>query len=215
MIVATDRKGTPAAVHAMLTSEFDVVGVVYDAETLLREALRLAPDVVVVDAALSLRDEFRTTREIMRRLPRTQIIHRADDAAAAGALARVVRLVAAQPQTEEPRVPATAASLAPALAPSLVPAQEESELTTREREVLALLASGVPMKVIAHRLGITYRTVAFHKYKMMQRLGIRTNAGLTTYALRTGALAPACIASIGLMRAQPLHQDNRHGAVAA
>ena len=47
------------------------------------------------------------------------------------------------------------------------------------------------MKVIAYRLGITYRTVAFHKYKMMQRLGIRTNAGLTTYALRSGAIAPS------------------------
>ena len=54
--------------------------------------------------------------------------------------------------------------------------------------MLALLATGHAMKVIAHRLGITYRTVAFHKYKMMQRLGIRTNAGLTTYALRSGAL---------------------------
>jgi DNA-binding NarL/FixJ family response regulator len=64
-------------------------------------------------------------------------------------------------------------------------------LTSREREVLELLANGLAMKVIAHRLGITYRTVAFHKYKMMQRLGIRTNAGLTTYALQTGALKSA------------------------
>jgi len=57
--------------------------------------------------------------------------------------------------------------------------------------VLELLANGLAMKVIAYRLGITYRTVAFHKYKMMQRLGIRTNAGLTTYALQTGALKSA------------------------
>jgi DNA-binding NarL/FixJ family response regulator len=84
-----------------------------------------------------------------------------------------------------------AASQCPPLVPApFAPASQEAspELTVREREVLALLATGHAMKVIAHRLGITYRTVAFHKYKMMQRLGIRTNAGLTTYALRSGAL---------------------------
>ena len=82
VIVATDRKGVPAAVRAMLTLEFDLVRVVYDADTLLREALRLRPDLVVIEAELSLRDEFRATREIMRRLPDTKIIHHATDAAA-------------------------------------------------------------------------------------------------------------------------------------
>ena len=66
----------------MLTLEFDLVRVVYDADTLLREALRLRPDLVVIEAELSLRDEFRATREIMRRLPDTKIIHHATDAEA-------------------------------------------------------------------------------------------------------------------------------------
>jgi DNA-binding NarL/FixJ family response regulator len=199
VIVATDRKGVPAAVRAMLTLEFELVRVVYDADTLLREALRLRPDLVVIEAELSLRDEFRATREIMRRLPDTKIIHHAtdadatDDGEAAGVagedefaddattpceqLAQAVRLAASQ-----------CPSLVPAPLEQLEPRGSSSELTTREREVLALLATGHAMKVIAYRLGITYRTVAFHKYKMMQRLGIRTNAGLTTYALRSGAL---------------------------
>ena len=80
VVIATDRTAVPAAVQAMLTLEFDEVSLVYDADTLLREALRLEPDLVVVEAALSLRDEFRTTREIMRRLPRTKIIHHASRA---------------------------------------------------------------------------------------------------------------------------------------
>jgi DNA-binding NarL/FixJ family response regulator len=193
VIVATDRKGVPAAVRAMLTLEFDLVRVVYDADTLLREALRLRPDLVVIEAELSLRDEFRATREIMRRLPDTKIIHHATDADAASTtaadecddeaaalcepLGRAVRLAASRCP---PLVPA------PFTPPA--PQDASSELTAREREVLALLATGHAMKVIAYRLGITYRTVAFHKYKMMHRLGIRTNAGLTTYALRSGAL---------------------------
>ena len=57
-------------------------------------------------------------------------------------------------------------------------------LTHREYEVLALLAAGHPMKRIAYRLGITYRNVTFHKYRMMERLGIKTNAGLMSYALK-------------------------------
>src|SRR5580698_740235 len=69
VVVATDRTAIPAAVHTMLTLEFDVVSGVYDADTLLSEALRLEPDLVVVEAALSLRDEFRAAGEIMRRLP--------------------------------------------------------------------------------------------------------------------------------------------------
>lgn len=198
VIVATDRKGVPAAVRAMLTLEFDLVRVVYDADTLLREALRLRPDLVVIEAELSLRDEFRATREIIRRLPDTKIIHHATDADAADAAEPPD--VVGDDETADDAAPceplAQAVRLAASRCPSLVPAPFEPpapqgsspELTTREREVLALLATGHAMKVIAYRLGITYRTVAFHKYKMMQRLGIRTNAGLTTYALRTGAL---------------------------
>ena len=56
-------------------------------------------------------------------------------------------------------------------------------LTSRQYEVLALLAAGYPMKAVAHRLGITYRTVTFHKYRTMQKLGITTNAGLIAYGL--------------------------------
>jgi len=188
VVIATDRSAVPAAVHAMLTLEFDVVSVVYDADTLLCEALRLEPDLVMVEAALSLRDEFRATGEIMRRLPRTKIIHHAtraenDDCEgedAESSFSQALRLAGAVRGSS-----AGASGGAAAAAPDL------AGLTAREREVLELLANGCAMKVIAHRLGITYRTVAFHKYKMMQRLGIRTNAGLTTYALQTGALKSA------------------------
>jgi len=58
------------------------------------------------------------------------------------------------------------------------------ELSNREYEVLALLAAGYPMKQIASRLGITYRTVTFHKYHMMEKLGITTTAGLMSYAFK-------------------------------
>lgn len=71
----------------------------------------------------------------------------------------------------------------------IIPYAVEPRPSHREHEVLALLAAGYPMKQIAYELGITYRTVTFHKYRLMGRLGIRTNAGLVHYALRNGVLA--------------------------
>jgi DNA-binding NarL/FixJ family response regulator len=188
VVVATDRT-VPAAVYATLVFEFDVVSVAYDADTLLSEALRLEPDLVVVEAALSLRDEFRATREIMRRLPRTKIIHHATDVGELSQDNECDGAGADSVFSQALRLAGTGSSEGAGEPPGSP--QDPAGLTCREREVLELLANGLAMKVIAHRLGITYRTVAFHKYKMMQRLGIRTNAGLTTYALQTGALKSA------------------------
>jgi DNA-binding CsgD family transcriptional regulator len=57
-------------------------------------------------------------------------------------------------------------------------------LSTRQREVLQLLAEGRTMKEIARILAITPRTVAFHKYRMMEDLGIKTSAVLVQYAIK-------------------------------
>jgi DNA-binding CsgD family transcriptional regulator len=61
-------------------------------------------------------------------------------------------------------------------------------ISSREREVLQLVVSGLPMKSVARRLGITARTVAFHKYRAMRLLGLRGNADLVDYAIQTGLL---------------------------
>ena len=58
------------------------------------------------------------------------------------------------------------------------------QLTSRQREVLQLLAEGKSMKEVAGILNVTPRTVAFHKYRMMEQLRIKTNAELIQYALR-------------------------------
>ena len=60
----------------------------------------------------------------------------------------------------------------------------QTRLTPRESEILQLLAEGNSMKQISGMLTISQRTVAFHKYKMMERLGIGTNAALLQYAMR-------------------------------
>jgi len=57
-------------------------------------------------------------------------------------------------------------------------------ITPRQREVVQLLAEGKPMKVVADILKVAPRTVAFHKYRVMQDLGLKTSAELVQFALK-------------------------------
>jgi DNA-binding NarL/FixJ family response regulator len=66
----------------------------------------------------------------------------------------------------------------------------QEKLTARQREVLQLLAEGRLMKEVAYTLKMTPRTVAFHKYKIMELLRLRTNAELVRYAIREHLISP-------------------------
>jgi DNA-binding CsgD family transcriptional regulator len=65
-----------------------------------------------------------------------------------------------------------------------------SALTLRQREVLQLLAEGKSMKEAAQVLNVTPRTIAFHKYSMMEQLGLKTTAELVQHAVTLGLIAP-------------------------
>jgi DNA-binding NarL/FixJ family response regulator len=62
------------------------------------------------------------------------------------------------------------------------------KLTVRQREMLQLLAEGRAMKEVAELLHVTARTVAFHKYTIMEQLGLKTSAELVQFALEQGIL---------------------------
>jgi DNA-binding NarL/FixJ family response regulator len=63
-------------------------------------------------------------------------------------------------------------------------------LTDRQREILQMIAEGQSMKEIAYLLHISQRTVRFHKFRIMEELGISTNAGLVQYAMKSGMISP-------------------------
>jgi DNA-binding NarL/FixJ family response regulator len=71
--------------------------------------------------------------------------------------------------------------------PSANPAQR-SELTSRERQVLELIASGLSSKQVAFELGISFRTAVCHRYRIMQKLRVHDVAGLVQYAIRSGTI---------------------------
>jgi DNA-binding NarL/FixJ family response regulator len=65
----------------------------------------------------------------------------------------------------------------------------DKELTTRQREVLQLLSEGRTMKETAEFLHVTPRTIAFHKYRIMEEFGLKTNADLVRFAIREGVVS--------------------------
>ena len=185
-----------------LARDFEVVANVHDNQTLMRAARDLKPDVVVMDVATSARDGFKVAKEIIRSLPQTKVIFKTSKhtcrSCAERGLVTAIHSCGFGPRrarglANAGHFPMKAAPLAPPacdgeaelnITPELLNPSAAKDLTPREFEVLALLACGASMKGIAHQLGITYRTVTFHKYRMMKRLGIKTNAGIMHYAIR-------------------------------
>ncbi|HEX5000394.1 MAG TPA: response regulator transcription factor [Terriglobia bacterium] len=189
-------------------ADFDVVGAVEDGRTLIKEAGRLNPHVVVADISLPLLNGIESARQLKNLLPRVKVIFLtmhadltyASNALAAGAWGYVLKSA----PTEE-IITAIRSALAgkkyltkgilndgDSELPNNVGGinSEAVRLTPRQREVLQLLAEGRSIKEIADVLCVSPRTVEFHKYKMMRQLGAHSTAALTRYAIKHGVIVP-------------------------
>jgi len=204
VLLADDHALLLDAFRRALEPRFNVVGTVTDGTTLLAEARRLEPDLVVVyvsmpgldglAAARRLRGEARAERVVF--LTVHDVPEMAAEAFRLGAFGYVLKTAALSELVSALRAAmAGRRHLSRGVAggdPSALPvaaashASPEESLTPREVEVLRLLATGLSMKEAAAALGITARTVAFHKYRMMQALSVRSTAELVRYAVRYG-----------------------------
>jgi DNA-binding NarL/FixJ family response regulator len=185
----------------LLEPEVTVVGRATDGRALVRAALGLRPDVVVMDVSMPELNGLEAGRQIRQALPATRLVvltvHEdpalAAEAFRAGASGFVVKSSAASELLQAiqyalagrryltPRVAGGDVRALPAEPSGRSPIDR---LSTREREVLQLVAEGRAMKEIGARLGITTRTVAFHKYRLMEKLGVRSTAELVQVAAR-------------------------------
>jgi len=204
VLLADDHTMIAEALERLLEPGCEVVGTVRDGRALLAEAERLRPDVAVVDVSMPLLNGLDAARRLKKRVPGVRIIfltvhedpELAAEALALGAsgyllkgsaaseLLKAVRAAMAGERYVTPLI-AEQAERARRLAARRPSAQR---LTPRQREVLQLLAEGRSMKEVATVLEITARTVAFHKYRLMKDLGLRTTAELVQYAVRSGLL---------------------------
>lgn len=205
ILLADDHAMICAGFAKLLEPYYEVVGSVLDGRALLKAADDLKPDVVLLDIGMPLLNGLDAARELKKRMPYIKIIfltmesdsYIATEALRAGGLAYLLKT--SQP-TELLQAVHDAVRGVSYVTPQIGRAMEDrfirdprgrapKQLTGRQREVLQMLAEGRSMKEIACILEITHRTVRFHKYKIMEELGVTTNSELFRYAMRHGVIS--------------------------
>ena len=201
LVIADDHTLLAEACRSFLEPEFDVVGIADNGRTLLRQATELKPDVVVLDIAMPKLNGLDAGDQIKRASPNTKLVFLtmnmspevAAEAFRRGASGYVVKSSAAEELVRAIRRALKSESyLSPAITKETVEFllrsgalyDGEKRITRRQSEVLQLLAEGLSMKEIAATLNLKPGTVAFHKYKMMESLGLKSNAELLQYAIK-------------------------------
>ena len=200
VLLADDHAMLLGAFEKLLTGECDVVGQVSDGRALVAAAEQLKPDLVILDISMPLLNGLDAGRQIKQKLRNVKLIFLtmnedadlAAEAFRAGASAYLLKRSAASELLTAIREVMQGRSyvtplVTEGLVGSLINADNReagNELTPRQREVLQLLAEGHSMKEIAGLLNVTPRTVAFHKYRMMEQLKVRSTAELIQYAVK-------------------------------
>lgn len=201
LLIADDHVLLAQACKSLLEPEFEVVAIVNNGRALLEVASELKPNVVIVDIAMPQLNGLDAGEQLKRANPAIKLVYltmnaEADVAAEAfrrGASGYVVKDSAAEELITAIRHALKGESyLSPSITRDTVElllkkdksSQAEKRVTARQAEVLQLLAEGRSMKEIASLLNIKPGTIAFHKYKIMESLGLRTNTELLRYAMK-------------------------------
>jgi DNA-binding NarL/FixJ family response regulator len=211
VLLVEDHTIVREGIRALLAAEDDieVVGELRNGREAVQSIETLRPDVVVMDIAMPLLNGLEATRQILRLVPTTKVLilsaHSEDEyveqvteAGAAGYLLKQSAaniLVKAIRETHRGR-----AFFSPAISRRLSDLHESSigrggkprkggaRLTSREVEVLQLIAEGMANKETASHLGISVKTVEKHRQHLMSKLGIHDTAGVTRYAISAGII---------------------------
>ena len=200
LLLADDHTLIAEGCKSFLEPEFEVVAVVNNGRTMIEAALKLKPDVVILDVAMPDLNGLDAGEQLKQKLRYVKLIYltmhiEADVAAEAfrrGASAYVLKSSAAEELTfairsvlrgESYITPLVTKDTFEFLLRSGSTLSDKKRITPRQSEVLQLLAEGKSMKEIADVLNLKPGTVAFHKYKIMETLGLRTNAELLRYAI--------------------------------
>lgn len=205
VLLADDHRMVAEGLRGLLESDYHLVGIVEDGRALLEAADKLVPDVVVADVSMPLLNGIEAVRQLKKKNKEIAVVFLtmhldvayAASAFEAGASGYVLKhsapseLLTAISSALKGRIYIT-----PLLAGELLNYQRNqpkgnqnkglARLTTRQREVLQLIAEGLSVKQAASVLGISTRTVEFHKYSMMESLGFKSSAELMRFAVEHG-----------------------------
>jgi DNA-binding NarL/FixJ family response regulator len=207
LVIADDHTLVAEACVSLLQPEFEVIGIFADGQSLLAAVPQLKPDVIVLDVGMPLMNGLDAGRRIKKLVRTVKIVYLTMNTdlgvaaeafrggasgyllktSAASELAIAVREVLRGKQYISPQVTNDVDGF---FLETRVSHMGQETLTNRQREVLQLLAEGKSMKEVAYILKVTSRTVAFHKYKIMGVLRVKTNAQLFQYAMREHIISP-------------------------
>lgn len=205
ILLADDHTMLLEAFRRLLESRCEIIGAVGDGHALVDLAGSTQPELIVLDVSMPLLNGLDACAQLRRKMPDVKFVFLTVNedpdlaaeairigasgfllkSSAAGELFVAIEHALAGKIYITPLI-TNGVPLAQFLKQTSKPAAEK--LTSRQREFLQLLAEGHPMKEIADLLHVTVRTVAFHKYKIMEQLGLKTNTDLVHYSVEHGLL---------------------------
>ena len=204
VLLADDHRMMAEGLKALLPDEFELVGIVEDGRAMIEAAERLRPEVIVADVAMPNLNGFEALARLRKSHPNIKVVfltmhqnaayaRRALDAGASGFVVKhsaPEELVLAIHAALKGKIFITPSLTKQVVEQAESGARGENEgaksLTSRQREILQLLAEGRSAKEIASDLAISARTVEFHKYQMMETHGLRSSAELIHFAIKHG-----------------------------
>ena len=206
VLIADDHTMVVEAFRKLLEPQYEIVATVADGRSLLEVAPKLRPDVIVIDIGMPLLNGLAAGQRLKQVVPRAKLIYVtmnedadvASEALRGGASAYLLKSSAASELLKGIHealrggsyvTPQIKRAIMDSFVRSPKPRPAVKKLTARQTEVLQLLAEGRLMKEVGAVLGLTTRTVAFHKYRIMEALGVKTNAELIQFAVKNHVVA--------------------------
>ena len=204
LLLADDHTILLAGLKALLAPEFEVVATAGDGRAVLEAAKDHQPDLILLDISMPGLNGIEASRRLKQSNPGAKLIiltMHADlsfvsAAFEAGVSGYVLKQSAATELVAALREVDSGGRYVSSLiqkrlgteTPAFLrrPKKLSADLTSRQREVLQLVAEGRVRKEIAQILGVSVKTVEFHKQKLTEKLGLHTDAALTAYAIRQG-----------------------------
>ncbi len=209
VLLADDHSLVVKGIIGLLEDHYEVVGAASNGRKLVEAALRLKPEIVVLDISMPILNGLDAAREIKKALPGTMLIvlsmhsnavylRKALEAGVSGYVLKsgaAEELLAAIEDARKGKIYIT-----PTFGPTVVesalgwrwkPVRSPVELTNRQRQILQLVSEGRQSKEIADILCVSIKTVEFHRGRLMAKLGARSVADLTRFAIREGLISAA------------------------
>lgn len=207
IILADDHTILLDALKNLVEPEFEVVALCADGRELIKAAAELNPTVIVLDIGMPTMNGLNAGQRLKQILPAVKLVYltmnqdpdMASEAFRLGASAYLLKTSAGSELIRALRevlrggtyvTPLMTEGMVGSFIQNFKRRKSTNHLTLRQKEVLQLLAEGLSMKEAAFILNVSPRTVAFHKYTMMDHLNIKSSAELIEYAMKS-SLAPA------------------------